>query len=303
MRTTIAITIALALSLTGCIANLAGLKESQEDMAETLEQTSAVLNQTAANLNSTGTGTTQQTVAQKPPVARISIFGENGALIYKTNFQAEDSTEILRVDQDAKLNLIASDSEAVERGATLSGFAWSLSGKSVEGGRQATLVAETPGVHVLTLTVTDSNGKSDTQSVKLGVAPKPFAVETQLVTGPVAGAVGEGQAAELTFDVSLEPAGGPAKITSMTVTVTPPQTCDAILTVNDPEGGELGSKDTGGFGEGETVTTGELVEGAYGIIVAAYACAAPEGMPVLVTVVYTPIIEGLDGEGDGHAGH
>lgn len=291
MRTTLVFAIVVALSFAGCITNLAGVKGSQEETGNTLEQTSETLNQTATERNSTGTA--QPTVPQNPPVARISIFGENGALLYKTNFKAEDSTEILRVDQDAKLNLIASDSEAVERGATLSGFAWTLSGKPIEGGRQATLLAETAGTHVLTLTVTDSNGKSDTQSVNLGIAPKPFVVETQLVTGPVAGAGGGGQAAELKFDVSLEPAGVPANITSMSVTVTPPAACDVILTVNDPEGAELGSQDTGSFGEEETVTTSELVEGTYGIVVGPYACAAPDGMPVLVRVEYVPIVEAL----------
>ena len=300
MRTTIAIAIAAALALTGCITNIAGLKESAEDTGEALEQTAEALNQTADALDRTTAKNSTQTVS-KPPVARISIFGGNGALLFKSTFQAEDVSEIILIDAKTKLSLIAGDSEAVEPGATLTSYAWTLDGKPIEGGRQANLELAEPALHTLTLTVTDSKGKTDTQSLKLGVKPEPYEVVTELATGPIVGAEGEGQSESLAWELAAPEK--PAKIQSVVITAAPPVQCDAILELLDGEGTSVGFSDNAGHtssSQTEEITLGEIPFAAYSIRVAPFACVA-DTIPVTVVVTFLPIVEGLEG-GDGH-GH
>lgn len=299
---TLALPLALALAFSGCIQNMAGLKDSLGATEETLDQTSETLNRTSTALNSTPT-TLNQTQT-RPPVARISIFGANGALVYKSAFQAEDPAEIIRVEENTTLNLLAGDSEALERGATLTTYAWTVNGKAVAAGRQASYVAADAGVHQIKLVVTDSHGKADNQTVKIGVAPKPIELVTELVTGPVAGVGGAGQEGTVAFELTLAAAGVPAKIQSVNFVSPAPASCDHILTITDANGETVGSVDNAGNGGAEEVSGGALPEGAYTIAVGPFACVAPEGVPVTVTVVYIPIVEGLseDGHGD-HAGH
>ena len=297
MRTTLVLSIAFALSFAGCIQNIAGLKETANDTQTAVEQT---LDQ-ATTSRTNATATNASVAPPKPPVARITVFAAGGALLFKSTFQAEHVSDIIRVDQGSAITLIAADSEAIEPGATLTSYAWSLDGKPIEGGRQATAVLDQAGIRVLSLVVTDSKGTTDDQSIRLGVAPKPIEMVTELTTGPIAGAVGLGVAGETAFDLSLAPAGVPAKITSVSFLAAAPTGCDIILTVTGPEGDEVGSVDSTSTGAPEVLNAGELPEGTYAIAVEPYSCAAPDGTTVTVTVVYTPIIEGL--EDDGHGGH
>lgn len=296
---TLVTAVVLALTSSGCIANMGDLRDNVSAAEENL--TSAAIDATEATTAQTSPRPNE--TVKLPPVARMAVFGSNGALIFKSNFQAESPAEIVRVDQDATLNFIAGDSEAIERGATITGFAWSLSGKPIEGAGQATVTLAEAGIQVVKLVVTDSNGKTDDVSLKLGVAPKPVEIVTELLTGPVAGASGLGNAGEVTFDLTLAAAGVPAVITSVKFVASPPASCDAILTVVDSEGEEVGSVDNTGNGEAETVSAGALAEGAYLITVGPFACAAPDGVPVSVTVIYTPVIEGLEADHGEHGGH
>lgn len=298
MRASTALVLALALALTGCIQNMTDLKDRLG--AEEPVVPAAVDDTTPAVEPATSEEPPKVT---KPPVARITIFGANGALVFKSTFQADDVADLVFVEEKTKLNLIASDSETLEPGATLTSFAWTLNAKPIEGARQATLETGEAGLYLVALVVTDSHGKTDSQTVKLAVAPKPIDIVTDLVTGPVAGAEGEGVPGEASFDLTLAAAGVPnAMITKVKFVAASPTTCDAILDVVGPDGTSLGAKDDAGPGSAETIETGALAEGAYSIRVAPFACAAPDGVPVSVTVTYLQMIEGLE-HGDGHGGH
>lgn len=291
----ITLALAFALSLAGCIQNMGDFKDRfGATTDEPLESTDTPVTPTAP------TTPVGNATPPAPPVARISVFGANGALVYKATFTAEDPADVVYVEEKSKLLLNAADSEAVERGATLTAYAWSLNGKLLEGGRNATVEVGEAGLYTLSLVVTDSKGSKDNQTLKLGVAPKPFEVVTELVTAPVVGAEGQGQGATLAFELAA--AGDkPATVQSVTFEASPGASCDIILDVLDPEGESLGSKDGGSFGESETLAAGALAYGAYSIVVSPFVCAAPDGVPVTVTVVYLPTVEGL--ATDEHGGH
>lgn len=295
MRQTHLIVLLLALSLgtSGCIANMGDLKDrvgagEGEPIAP------------AATASPEETPVPNATKVLQPPVARIAIFGENGALVFKSSFQAEDPGAPVYVPEGAKLSLIASDSEALEPGATLVSFAWTVAGKPIGEGRQASFEIPEAGLFPVKLVIMDSEGSKDEQTVAVAVAPTPIEVVTELLTGPVAGAEGAGQAGSVVFDLTLAAAGvEPVTIQSVTFVARSPATCDAILDVLDAEGASLGATDGSGIGGAETLEKGALPEGSYTVLVGPYACVAAE-VPVTVTVVYLPIVEGLP-EGDGHA--
>lgn len=299
MKKTLILLIAAMLSLAGCIANMTDLK----DRAATTDE--PVVPAAVDEPVKTDTADTDDDVVvpKKAPVARISAFGPNGALLFKSSFTAEDPAATLPVEEKSALKLIAGDSETLEPGANLTGFAWTLNGKPLEGTRQATAELGEAGLYVITLVVTDSNGQSDSQTLKLGVAPKPVDIVTELVTGPIAGAEGEGQAGAVSFDLALDGAGVPAAILAVRFTATPPIACDAILDVVGPDEASLGAKDETGFGEPEEISAGALAPGAYAITVAPFACAAPDGVPVTITVTYLPVVEGMAAEPDGPHAH
>lgn len=288
--------VALATAGAGCIENMRDLKDRIGAADEPVETAS-----TQPKPSTPKTPVINNTTTFKPPVARISIFAENGALVYKATFQGDNSTDPIFVPDKSKINLIASDSEALEPGANLTKFSWSVGGKTLEG-RQATAEMAEAGRYDVVLTVTDSNGQTDSQSVVLAVAPVAFDVVTDLVTGPVAGAEGVGQAGTVAFELKLADAGVPATIQAVKFEALGVATCDSILDVADPDGESLGSKDDGGAGEGESLPLGALAEGTYTVTVGPFACAAPEGVPVKVTVTFLPTVEGL-GEADAHGGH
>ena len=293
---TFAIAVVLALTSSGCIANMGDLRDRAADEE----------NLTSAAIDAT-TGTTTQAsprpneTVKLPPVARISIFESGGALLYKAAFTAEDPAETIFVKAATELSLIAGDSEAVERGATLTGFAWTVNDKPVEGTRQAKYAVEDPGLYTIMLQVTDSNGKTDMQHVKVALMPEPYEVVTELVSGQVVGQEGDAPA-DVAWDLA-EPAE-PATVQSVTIVASPPVHCDAILELLDAQGNSLGSADSSGIQDldnTETLELGSIAFGAYTIRIAPFTCVATE-VPIVVTVVLLPIVEGLEGAGDGH-GH
>lgn len=295
MRTlSFTLTLALALVSSGCVANMADLKDRVGGADEPVEAAEVAIPSPVA------TNTTPPKVT-KPPVARITAFGANNALVYKSTFQADDPSELVFVTKDTKVSLMASDSEALEAGATLASFAWTLNGQPLAQARTAALDAKEAGLYTVVLNVTDSNGKSDTQTLKLAVAPEPYDVVTELVTGPVAGAEGAGQAGELAFELAL-PTDKPATAQKISIVAKPGASCDATLEVTDPAATSSGVKDGGSVGEEESVDIASPAVGSYAIVVAPFACVAPEGVPVTVTVTFLPTVEGVAG-GDGHGAH
>lgn len=289
--------VVLTLATSGCIQNMGDLKDRLGGDDEPV--TPAALETTPDTATN---ATTTNVTATQPPVARISVFAANGALLFKSTFTAEDPTAIVFAEEKSKISLIAGDSEAVERGATLANFAWTLNAKPIEGGRQATFETGEPGMYVVGLVVTDSNGRSDNQTVTLGVAPTPYEVVTELVTGPVAGAEGTGESAALPWELAAPEK--PALVQSVKIVASPDVQCDAILDLLDAEGGSLGHADSAGhqdLDQTEVIELGALPYASYTIAVSPYACAEDE-IPVTITVVFLPIVEGFGGDdGHGHA--
>lgn len=302
MRTTFALTVALALALTGCITNMAGLKESLGDANGTTPETGEPLDRSATTPDAT-TKTNATTIVQRPPVARISIYESNGALLFKSTFTAENSTEIVFVNAKTTLSLIAGDSEAVERGANLTGFAWTVNGKPLEGDRQAKLEIAEPGVYAIMLKVTDSNGKSDTQSAKVALLAEPYEVVEELMSGQIVGQEGDAPA-DLAWELASPEE--PATVQSVTIVARFPTTCDGIVELVAADGTSMGSSDAVGIQDldnTETLELGSIAFGKYTIRLAPYTCVATE-VPVTVTTVLVPVVPGLEGAGHGeHAGH
>lgn len=275
------------LPLAGCVQNMRDLKERVGAAEQELEP--ATVDPLPEETNNT--------TVLRPPVARIGVFGSNGALVYKATFQADNETAPVYVKEGSNLTLTAADSETLEPGATLASYAWAVAGKTMEG-RQVQVEVGEPALYPVQLTVTDSNGETDVQTMTLAVAPTPFEVKTTLTTGPIVGADGEGVPATLTHEVSDTVEEKKHKIVSVAVSSKGGTTCDTILTVAPPEGDAMGPQDSGGD---ETITFMDAPAGAYAITVSGFACAAPQGIPVEVVVTYLLLVEGL--EGDGHGGH
>jgi hypothetical protein len=289
----------LALSLmTGCIASLADLDGDApptDAAGDALTPASDDADAAAPLANLT-----------KPPVARIQVFGASNALIYKADFKADNVTTPLAVPAGVELTFLSSESAPVEPGAKLARAVWTVNGKTLEA-TKANVTLPGPGLYPLTLTVTDSNGATDAQALALGVYPEPFDVTTNLTTGQMVGAEGQGQAARLAFSLTTDAAGVPATIQSVKLLAGPPLTCDVTLALLDAEGAplaEANDADATTGDQAEALDAGALPEGGYAVLLTPNACLAPEGFPVQVTVTYLETIPGLtDAGGDGHGGH
>jgi hypothetical protein len=291
MRTLLALAFALALALplTGCIQNAKDLKDKlgAGDAGTALSNASIPVNITKANAS-----------AHLPPVARIAVYGQNGALLYKATFVAENATAPLAIDADANLTFVATDSEAFG-GATLT-YAWSLAGKAATGSK-AIASWSSPGLYPIVLTVTDSSGLADEQSITLAIPPKPFDVTKNVTTSQVAGVLGMGQAGTAKFDVALADAGMPATLQGVKVVVAARDTCDVVLSVKDKDGKAVGASDKGGIGTAESADLGAIPEGSYDIeVTSGDPCVEADGVPVSVVLTFVPILDGLSGV---HAGH
>ncbi|HWH07575.1 MAG TPA: hypothetical protein VNX21_00150 [Candidatus Thermoplasmatota archaeon] len=286
--------LALALLSTGCIANMADLKEKVQPAAaqepEPLQP--AAVAPPAANLT--------------PPVARIQVFGANGGLLYKADFKADNVTAPLVVPAGVELTFLSGDSAAVAPGATVAKAAWRVGNQTLEGAK-ATATLPGPGLYPLVLTVTDTQGATDQQALALGVMPDPFEVAMDLTAGPVFGANGQGQGARLAFALNAALAGKPATIQGVKVVASAPATCDVTLALLDGEGepiAEVNDADATSGDQTETLDAGALPEGGYALALTPNACLARDGFPVQVVVTFLEVVPGLtDAAGDGHGGH
>ncbi|MFA5860507.1 MAG: PKD domain-containing protein [Candidatus Thermoplasmatota archaeon] len=269
---------ALSLALSGCIANAKDLKDKLTASSVDPPTPSPVV------------PVTPNTTETKPPVARISVFGANGALVFKASFAAEDVTSPVFVDPGVTLTLVATDSEALSRGATLAAYAWSIAGNSSTLAKTSAMFNDS-GKYPVTLTVTDSNGLTDSQLVTLAIAPRPYDVTTNMTTGPVIGATGTGQDGTVSFDLSYPKGGAPTIVQGVKVRVSAQDTCDAVLSLLDKDGNVVGKSDKGGISTAEEIALPALPEGNYTVTVAAGdACVAKDGAPVGITVTYLPLL-------------
>ena len=284
----------LALLGSGCIANMADLKDTVQPAAldDAGAPPVAAPVQNATNLT--------------PPVARIQVFGANNALLYASDFKAANVTSPLMVPAGVELTFLSGESAAVAPGATIAKASWSVAGNTTEAAK-ATATLPGPGLYPLVLTVTDTQGATDQQALSLGVMPEPFDVAMNMTAGQTFGVNGQGQAARLAFDLSAEAAGKPATIQNVRLVASPPLTCDVTLALLDGDGApiaEANDADASSGDQTETLDAGALPEAGYAIAVTPNACLAQDGFPVQVIVTYLETIPGLtDAGGDGHGGH
>ncbi len=111
--------------------------------------------------------------ATKVPVARTRIFDETGLEVFQSSFVA-DSPEKPVIGNAGVLTLSASPSAAVKKGASIANYTWEIGGGLSLKAYGITARPEFPisgGNFTVRLTVVDSQGLSDSQTVKLALKP------------------------------------------------------------------------------------------------------------------------------------
>lgn len=296
MRTPTIIVLAILVvgSLSGCIENMRDLKDK---VAGGGADNDGLTPQSV--VPTTPTNVTNQT--HKAPVARIAIFGQNGALVYKATFVGEDVAGPVVIDSDVNLTLVGTDSEALG-GATLTHYAWTIAGKPATGAKAAASFTDS-GLYPLVLTVTDSNGKTDHQTVVLGIAPKPFDVSKNVTVTQVLGVLTAGQEGSGAFAVSLSDTEILSTIQQVKVSIGAIVTCDFVLAIVDAEDALIGKADDGGLASGEAATMTAPMEGDYKVIAMPgdLCVTLPDGLTATITTTFLPIIPGFGGDDHGHA--
>lgn len=154
------------------------------------------------------------------PVARMRIFDPTGLEAFASTFVA-DSPERPVVANAGEFTLSATGSEALRPGARLASYTWDIDGEVFTG---ATIRHVTPvdgGNVTVRLTVEDSGGGTDSQTVRIAVKPGR-AERSYNFTGSASGALGEG-AASHTFGpvMAAELDGAPARLIHLTAVLDP----------------------------------------------------------------------------------
>lgn len=289
--------------MAGCIENMSDLKDRIQGTSTPDE----VVNETLDDLDTPTNGTKNVTKTLRPPVARITVFAEGGALVYKASFVAENVTATPVMAEGGVLTFNAADSEAVQGGAELKKFEWTIAGKKMEGRKVEANLSEA-GIHMVALKVTDSLGSADEQMIHIGIPPTPFTETVEFSGGPIADVEASGASpigsASHAFTVLSEKDGKPLQVQSLEVTLTFAPTADMKFTLVDPEGTET-TVDDGFVGASDGTTESILLTGAaageWSAVVAAYT-GVSDAYTLTVAVTYVEIVEGL-GDGHGHAGH
>lgn len=296
-RTLLLVGLLAALPLAGCIENMQDLKERLG--ADEKGEATTPASTTDGNVTTPAAPVKNATKnATKPPVARITIFGEAGALIYKSSFEAADPAEPLFVKAPVKLQLLASDSEALEPGATLAQYSWLFAGMAMTGSKVEHELTD-PGMYNLSLTITDSKNMTDQHNVTIAVTPEPFEVVEEVRTSPVIGAGGVPVSGTATWTLSFTREDKLHTVSGLTFTTMGGAACDPILTVTAPDGTVVGPQDSGSQ---ETITFATPAEGDYAITADGFACVAADGLLIEVRATFVQVVEGVEA-GDGHGGH
>lgn len=125
------------------------------------------------------------TTAGKAPVARMRVFDPTGLEVFASTFVAE-SPEDPVVGNAGNLTFSATNSEVLQPGATLGAVSWDIGGETFLGN---TVVWPSPingGNYTVRLTVEDSEGNKDSQTVKMALKPGT-ASKTLRFTGTATG--------------------------------------------------------------------------------------------------------------------
>lgn len=119
-----------------------------------------------------------------PPVARIDVFGPDGAKVYETDFEAKGgdfvNSKASAFGANQSIRFSGTASEAVETGATLEQYTWDFGDGTTSTGPNVEHAYQQFGAFEATLTVTDSEGATDDMTVRLVVFPSEIEWNTQL---------------------------------------------------------------------------------------------------------------------------
>ncbi len=304
MNRTILLTllIAVAVPATGCMDTLKEAMGGEVVGDENVGQSSTNMTD---NLNKTKLPTAtgaNATETFKPPVARITVFGASGALVYKADFVAANDTSNGIVTEVGTHSFLASDSEAVDGRARLEKFTWTIDGMKMTGRKIDHDFAD-PGVHMVSLTVEDSLGSKDEQMLHLSIMPQPFDVVTtgtgSTILNANCNADGEGNGVtEIVVPAQVD--GKTVTLQGMVVTFaeTPLVTSDYDTFLYNAEGTQIAAGANGGGVDG--LTAGALSAGTYTLVVV-NCLGIPGDYVVEITSTYLEVVEGLDHEATAHA--
>ncbi|MEA3136419.1 MAG: hypothetical protein QOJ26_945 [Thermoplasmata archaeon] len=240
--------------------------------------------------------------AGQVPVARMRIFDPTGLEAFQSTFVAE-SPEKPVIANAGLLTLSATGSEVLVPGATIKGYAWDIDGKPFTG---ATVQYDEPidgGNLTVRLTVTDSAGGSDAQTVHLAVKPGRAARDYNF-TGSATGFTISGPAASGAQTHPFGPVkakeldGAPARLVHLTAVLVPGASplpvADLDLKVLDGAGATVGSAT--GAGSQHRIDqdiTGEPADGDWSVVVTPQRGYQAE-YTVLVTLSWQGVNPGME---------
>lgn len=252
------------------------------DGAETLRLENAAID--------TGGGT--------PPVARIRVFDATGLEVFASTFVA-DSPEDPVIANAGELVLSATGSEALLPGSRLADYAWDIDGATVKGPTVRHTTPVDGGNMTVRLTVTDSEGNNDAQTVKIAVKPG-LAQRSFNFTGSATSApLGDGAVTHPfgPVDPTLLD-GAAARLVHVTVVLTPGASAlpvgDLDVALNDGAGAEVAAASSAGSQERiDEDVDGEFAAGDWVVVVTPNQDVESE-YTVTVTLTWQGVNPGME---------
>lgn len=123
-----------------------------------------------------------------PPVARMTVFDGDGDKAHQPDFQAASGAFVNSLSDSFAVNAIlgfsATESEAVADRAAVESYLWDFGDNETSTGLTANHSYQDPGAYEVTLTVTDSFGVTDEQTLRIVVASwTEHAIDTSFEEG------------------------------------------------------------------------------------------------------------------------
>lgn len=156
----------------------------------TVKQDGETVETTTASIDAAFTGG-ETTVEPEtpPPAARMTVFGPSGDQLHDPGFEVENGVFVNSLTSAAPVGgsfqFAATKTEAVAEGATIESFEWDFGDGASATGQTVDHAYSEPGAYEVTLTATDSNGVSNTHTLRVIVASwTQSAVDTHFEDGP-----------------------------------------------------------------------------------------------------------------------
>lgn len=115
----------------------------------------------------------------KPPVARMRVFDPTGLEVFESDFVAESKTDPV-IANPGNITFAASASEALQPEAEIETYEWLMPDGTVLEGVTVEYPLTDAANQTVRLTVTDSAGGTDSQSIMLAVRPPAVTVQLPL---------------------------------------------------------------------------------------------------------------------------